>query len=98
MTLSTAGARHFQAESDIVDDAAPGKQVESLPHHDRRRTGRRAASGHGIENRNSAGARRFQAADDLNKGALAATAWAEKAGEAAGREAMVNRLQRRNGG
>ena len=35
MTRGLGHAAHLQAERDIVDDAAPGKQVEILPHHDR---------------------------------------------------------------
>src|SRR5258708_24128260 len=77
-------AAHLEPEGHVVEHAAPGKQVEVLPHHDRIGAQRMwGAARHRVFDPHRAGRRGLEPADDLDEGAFAAAAGAQDAGELA---------------
>src|SRR5262249_40489671 len=81
------------------DHAAPGQQVEVLPHHHRvgpERTG--GAWPRRILDADRAGGRSLEAADDLDQRALAAAARPEQAGEATRAKPVGEAIERNHPG
>ena len=92
-------AAHLQAEGDIVDDAAPGKQVEVLPHHHRVGAERMPdIVALRVLDPDRAAGRAFEPGDDLDQRALAAPARPEQAGDAPRAEAMGEVIERDHAG
>src|SRR5262245_11070675 len=77
LPLSCRHALEFEADLDVVEDRVPGKQRVFLKHVGNLLRGWPV---HRMSiDPNLAGGRRHQTADDIEEGALAATAWADQA-------------------
>src|SRR4051812_21434188 len=93
--LALGHALHLQAEGHVLQHAAPGEEVEALPHHHRIGAGRtRVLRARRIHYMNRAARRALEPADDLQQRALAAAARAEQARKAPRRETVREAIER----
>src|SRR5262245_40873284 len=79
VALGPADPAHLESEGDVIDHAAPGKQVEVLPNHDGVRAEWALSISVRVLDAHIAAGRRFQPANDLDQRAFAAAAGAEQA-------------------
>src|SRR5262245_8540851 len=89
IALRARYSAHFKPKGNVVDDIAPGEQIQVLPHHDRV-SAQRAGTIRMLRvlHANVTGSRRFEPANDLDERALAATTRSEQARETPGTKMM----------